>query len=220
MPTFLDLDAWPRRAQFDFFRSYDNPFFSVCVDVDVSALRRWVDAHDRSFFLTCLYGSQRAANAVAPFRYRLRGDRVLVHDRVHAGSTILCDDETFAFGYFDDHEDFDRFHRHGQAVIERVRAEKTFDPRVDADDLIHYSVLPWMTFTSFSHARNWGTDDAIPKIVFGKYTETEGRLMMPVSVEVHHALMDGLHVGRYYERFAAFCAAPASVLDEARRGCR
>ncbi len=36
---------------------------------------------------------------------------------------------------------------------------------------------------------------------------------MPVSVEVHHALMDGLHVGRYFERFAAYCDAPEQVLE-------
>jgi len=28
-----------------------------------------------------------------------------------------------------------------------------------------------------------------------------GRRLMPVSVEVHHALVDGLHVGRFHAAF-------------------
>ncbi|MCB0574850.1 MAG: hypothetical protein KDC61_09825 [Saprospiraceae bacterium] len=41
----------------------------------------------------------------------------------------------------------------------------------------------------------------MPKIVFGKYFASGDRLLMPVSVEVHHALMDGLHAGRFFGRF-------------------
>ena len=85
-------------------------------------------------------------------------------------------------------------------VLERVKSEAgPLDPQDDRDDLIHYSVIPWVAFTSFAHARRWGTDDAVPKIVFGKHREVGDRRLMPVSVEVHHALVDGLHVGRFYE---------------------
>ncbi len=37
----------------------------------------------------------------------------------------------------------------------------------------------------------------MPKIAFGKFTQEDQRMLLPISVEVHHALMDGLHVGRY-----------------------
>jgi chloramphenicol O-acetyltransferase type A len=60
--------------------------------------------------------------------------------------------------------------------------------------------LPWLSFTSFSHARNWKREDSIPKIAFGKFIKEHGRTLLPFSVEVHHALMDGLHVGRYISR--------------------
>jgi chloramphenicol O-acetyltransferase type A len=62
-------------------------------------------------------------------------------------------------------------------------------------------VIPWVAFTSFAHARRHGTEDSVPKIVFGKRHERGGRHRMPVSVEVHHALVDGLHVGRFFEGF-------------------
>jgi len=220
-PTYLDLATWPRKQHFDFFRGFDNPFFNVCVQVDVTALHEHARAERLSFFLAYTYLSTRAANAVEPFRYRLRadpsGDRVLIHDVIHAGSTILQDDDTFTFGYFRYHDDFSRFHAEASAELDRIRSRpQPLVPSQDRDDLIHYSVLPWLSFTSFAHARNWGGEDSVPKIVFGKrYRQGEGedqRLLMPLSVEVHHALMDGLHVGRYVERFEADLASPRTAL--------
>nr|HRC84111.1 CatA-like O-acetyltransferase [Thermoanaerobaculia bacterium] len=75
------------------------------------------------------------------------------------------------------------------------------EPRWDRDDLIHYSVLPWVAFTSFAHARKHNPGDSVPKIVFGRHQDRAGRRLLPVSVEVHHALVDGLHVGRFFARF-------------------
>lgn len=202
-PVRLDLEEWPRRAHFEFFRAYDNPWFNLCADVDVSALhaRCAVDGGP-SFFAASLWCSLAAANEIPELRYRIRGDGVVVFPAIHGGSTVLLPDGTFRFAYYDWDDDFDRFVYHVGRVLDRVKVESgPLDPQDHRDDLIHYSVIPWVSFTSFAHARRWGTDDAIPKIVFGKHHESGDRRLMPVSVEVHHALVDGLHVGKLYEAF-------------------
>jgi chloramphenicol O-acetyltransferase type A len=203
MPTRrLDLDRWPRRDHFHFFRSYDQPFFNLCADVAVAPLVRWCRAPGRpSFFIASLHASLRAANEVEEFHYRIRGGEVLIHEVVHGGSTILRGDETFGFAYFEFDPDLDTFARSAHQVLRSARRDGELDARDDRDDLIHYSVIPWLSFTSFSHARRRLPDDSTPKIVFGRYHGDPGTERMPVSVEVHHALMDALHVGRFYERF-------------------
>ncbi len=61
----------------------------------------------------------------------------------------------------------------------------------------------------FFHARRSTLDDSIPKIAFGRRTSLpDGSLVMPMSVEAHHALLDGLHVSRLFEQFEALLAAP------------
>ncbi len=37
---------------------------------------------------------------------------------------------------------------------------------------------------------------------------------MPLSVQVNHALMDGVHVGRYYERVQAYLDNPLDMLTD------
>jgi chloramphenicol O-acetyltransferase type A len=155
----------------------------------------------------------KAANEVEPFRYRLHGEQVLIYERIHAGTIILLPDETFTFAYFDYEEDFEVFHSQAEATIERVRAGgPRLDERASRDDLIHHSVVPWVTFTSVSHARKVGQDESVPKIAFGKFQAVGDKVMMPVSVEVHHALMDGLHVGRYLSLFEGYLSDPRAAL--------
>jgi chloramphenicol O-acetyltransferase type A len=211
---YLDTEVWSRRHLFQLFKDYDQPFFNLCAEVEITPLLDFARSQDFSSFITYHFLSLKTANEVEPFRYRLRGDRVLVHERVDAGAIVLLADETFTFVYFDFAEDFGDFHARARATIESARAEPPrLDAHADRDDLIYHSVIPWVSFTSISHARDSKRQNGIPKISFGKYRDVGGRIVMPVSVEVHHALMDGLHVGRYFERLEAYLADPRSALS-------
>lgn len=214
MPEYIDTESWSRRHLFRLFKDYDNPSFNVCADVDATRLLEFTRSRNLSFFVTYHFLSTKTANEVEPFRYRLRGERVLVHERVDAGAVLLLEDESFTFVYFDFSEEFAAFHESAKAIIESARVEAPpLDAREDRDDLIYHSVIPWVSFTSISHASDSRRRSGIPKISFGKYRDAGGRMLMPVSVEVHHALMDGLHVGRYFERLQSYFNDPSAALS-------
>ncbi|MFL6332518.1 MAG: CatA-like O-acetyltransferase [Pyrinomonadaceae bacterium] len=213
MPEYLDTEAWSRRHLFRLFKDYDEPYINVCADVDATSLLAFARERRFSFFVTYHFLSTKTANEVEPFRYRLRGERVLVHERVHAGAIVLLPDDSFTFVYFDYTEEFGAFHANARASVERARAEPPpLDARAGQDDLIYHSVIPWVSFTSISHARDSRHLSGIPKVSFGKYRDVGGRTLMPVSVEAHHALMDGLHVGRYFERLQSHFDNPRAAL--------
>ncbi len=213
MPEYFDIETWSRRHLFRLFKEYDDPFFNVCADVDVTPLRDFVRARGLSFFVAYHFLSTKTANEIEPFRYRLRGDRVLVHERLDAGAILLLPDDSFTFVYFDYEEDFAAFHARAKAIIERARVEPPpLDARAERDDLVYHSVIPWVSFTSISHARDSRRQTGIPKITFGKCRDVGSRVLMPVSVEAHHALLDGLHVGRFFERLGAYFNDPPAAL--------
>ena len=210
MPRYLDIDSWKRRSHFEFFKDFEQPFFGLCTDLDVSAVYEQTSQNQASsFFLTCLYLSIKASNDIEAFRYRRRGDAVLVHDVIHGSSTVARDDETFGFAYFDYRPDFHRFMTEASKTLALARTQTgELDPRPDQDDLIHYSVIPWVRFTGLQHARRIPGDDSVPKIVFGKHSVSEGTRRMPISVEVHHSLMDALEVGKFLERYQELLDEP------------
>ena len=202
MFTIIDTKNWARKSIFDFFREFDDPFFNLVASVDVTHLRKRCKAENSSFSTAVLYASMCAVNAVEPFRYRLLDDgSVVSYDVIHAGSTILLSDNSFRFCYFDFHPDRAAFFEDAAIRIENCRNEIKIDPRGAALDLVHYSIIPWIAFSGLKHAKRLGRLDSIPKITFGKYEPANSRLLMPVSVEVNHALLDAYHVAQYLETF-------------------
>lgn len=201
MKHTLNLATWPRRDHFNFFKQFEEPFFGVTLKVDCTMAYQKVKETSGSFFLSYLHKSLVAANEIESFRYRISREEVVVYDQVNASPTINRPDGTFGFAYLDFHTEFEDFQKNGLRVIEDVRHSSGLVPALSGENVIHYSSIPWIDFTSISHARSFAFKDSIPKISFGKMTEEHGRRWMPVSVHVHHALMDGYHVGQFCERF-------------------
>jgi chloramphenicol O-acetyltransferase type A len=218
MAKYIDVTTWARRDVFEFFRGFDKPYFNICTQLDVTRLLATL--HDRpevSVSLAYHYFALRAANEIEPFRYRLREGKVIVHDVIHGGTTVLLPNENFTLAYFDYDENFEKFIGPAERAVQEVLSgDGAFRPD-PSDDRIHFTALPWISFTSFSHARNWGREDSIPKIAFGKFFREKQRTLLPFSVEVHHALMDGLHVGRYVSRLEETLAKPEAYIGAAVR---
>ena len=212
MAEYLDLTNWARRDLFEFFRNYERPHFNICTRLDVTRLLNLLREHPGvSVSLAYLYFALRVANEIEPFRYRLKEGKVIVHDVINGGTTVLLPNESFSYAYFDYQKDFEKFFLAAGESIKRVQADGLLKPSM-REDLIYFTVLPWVSFTSFAHARTPGRGDSVPRIAFGKFAEENARTLLPISVEVHHALMDGLHVGRYLNRFEEALAEPEGFL--------
>lgn len=201
MKNKLDIEKWSRRSHFHFFRKFDEPFFGITAEVDCTEAYQSYKKLNTSFFLYYLHKSLISVNALEEFRYRIEDDEVFIYDQINASATINRPDGTFGFSYINYNPDYAQFEKEALQEIERVRKETELVPGSLSANLIHYSSIPWLRFTSISHARHFENADSVPKITFGKVFKTGDRFMMPVSVHVHHALMDGAHVGRFFEHF-------------------
>ena len=153
------------------------------------------------FSIGCLYFSIATANEIREFRFRMIGEKVVEFDTVEATQTILNEDNTFSFCYFPMRDSLEKFVRSGIESREKYQTLRTFDVEADRIDMIYYSVIPWVSFTSFKHANSGDNRQTVPRMVFGKLFQDGQRRLMPFSVEAHHALMDGYHVGRYFSLF-------------------
>ncbi len=197
----LDIDSWDRRAHFENFKEFSDPFFNITANVDVSEIVHLSKKGGISFFALSFFGVLKIVNEIESFRYRIRDGEVVIHDVIDGGCTVLNQDETFSYCYFKFMDDLQSFCIHVESVIEKNKTENSLDPRRDRDDLIHGSVLPWVSFTGFEHAKRHDIQDSIPKVVLGRYFRQDGKFQMPISVAVHHALMDGIHVGRFFQKY-------------------
>jgi chloramphenicol O-acetyltransferase type A len=194
----IEIEKWKRRETFEFFRNFENPFFNLTAPVEATNLYRFCKKNNLSFSLASLFYSIKTANEISEFRLRLIGEKLVEFDKIHVTQTILNDDETFSFCYFELKDDVFEFNEAGKKAVEKYKKLKTFDVEADRLDLIYYSVIPWVSFTSFKNATRLDYSATVPRIAFGKLFEENGKMKLPHSVEVHHSIMDGIHVGKYF----------------------
>jgi len=201
---YIDMENWPRRKHFEFFRGMGQPYFSLCAEVDLSAFYPAVKAGGHSISVAIVYAIARVANAMPAFRYRIRGDQVIEHPVVHPSTTVLTNDDLFSFCTVQYSGNFDTFAERAAEQIANVQADIVLEDEPRQDDLLFMTAIPWVSFTGFMHPIPLNPPDSVPRFAWGKFFTEGDRMKMPLSVQVHHALLDGVHVGRFYERMQAF----------------
>jgi chloramphenicol O-acetyltransferase type A len=208
----IELQTWPRQKHFYLFRAWDHPHFNMCAPVDLTACFPIVRGRNASITVAIVYLIARAANAIPEFRYRIRAGEVIEHEVVHPSTTILAQEDLFSFCTFEYAADFSVFAPRAAAQIASVQAHPVLENEPGRDDLLYMSAIPWVSFTSFTHPMHLNPPDSIPRFAWGKFFEENGRLKMPLSVQGHHALMDGIHVGRFYAEIQSYLDQPEVVL--------
>lgn len=208
----IDLSTWPRRRHMEFYSHVAYPHFNLCANVDITALHAAVKERGLSFTTALVYLLARAANGIVEFRCRIRGAQVVEHDVIHPSMTVLTAEELFSFCTMRYTDDFSTFAAHAAEAKARSQAEVILADGPGQDDLLYMTGLPWVAFTGVQHPLHLDPLDSVPRIAWGKFTPAAGRVQMPLAVQAHHGLVDGLHVGRFLERVQGLLDCPGQWL--------
>jgi chloramphenicol O-acetyltransferase type A len=199
--TFIDLETFPRRSHYEFFKSYAYPYMGITANVDVTNLYNSAKAKGGSPFLAFLWAAATAANSVPELRQRIVRDRIAQYDHCCTAHTVALPDGTFVNCRTDCRRSFDEFLTYGKQCQEEAKSRHGFvQPGSDETELIFVSSTPWITFTQVIQPTPIPADSNV-RIVFGKFFDQNGRKLLPVNIQANHALVDGLHVGKFYEKF-------------------
>lgn len=198
----IDERTWERAMHCMVFRNSIEPAFCVTFEVDVTNFLRVVKARQLSFTLAMVYAVCHCANQIEAFRYRFLDGRVVLFDRIDTAFTYL-NRETELFKVVnvpmrDTLEDY-------VALAAKTAAEqRDYFTGPLRNDVFQCAPMPWVSYTHISHTNSGKKDNATPLFDWGKYTERDGRMLMPVSVQAHHSFVDGIHIGQFAERLQTY----------------
>jgi chloramphenicol O-acetyltransferase type A len=210
----IDMKTWSRREHFELFSTYGYPHFGMCANVDLTAFYPAVRQRGYSLTVAIVYVITRASNAIPEFRYRIREGKVIEHEIVNPGFTFLAEEDVFSFCFVDYVEDFSAFAAEAAERIAFVK-EHPGVHQTAPDDVLYMTAIPWVSFTSFLHPMRLQPEDSIPRFVWGKFFKEGDLLKMPLGVQGHHALIDGIHVGKFYAEVQAYLQQPEIMLGQA-----
>lgn len=178
----------------------DYPQYNLCMNLDIGKFIQYTKEQGLPFYYAMIYIATNAANQVENFKYRIREGKVVLHDKVHPSFTDMNKNEDlFKFITCEVNSSMNDF---CELAKEKCHSQlKPFDMSgfEGRDDLLFITCIPWISFTHVSHTISLNRNDSVPRISWGKYFQQDGKTLLPFSVQVHHALVDGVHVGQYVE---------------------
>ena len=197
----IDMATYPRRDHFAHFCAMAYPYVGVTVDVDVTDLLALCREKGYSFYLMVLHAVALAADGVEEFRRRIDQGGIVEYEQCPTSHTELKPDGTYAYCTLHHHMPLGEYLQKAEAARTAARESGSIDEDDDVQSMYFISTLPWLHYTQLIQPVACG-EESNPRFTWGKYQQNaEGRVMMPLSVLVHHALADGLHIAEFYEAF-------------------
>ena len=201
--TKIDIESWERR---DLFKLYTNDLkivMNMTVDVDVTNLVAEVKRNGLRFYPTMIWIVSRLMNSRDEFKYHLTEEGELIRWDYVSPSYTDFNPETEKFNKFvtEYSPDFKTFYDRVISDCERHKNETGFLPN-QPKNVFDISCLPWTTYKSLDlHIYSDGRS-LVPIIIWGKYREENGKILMPVTAVLHHAVCDGFNISRLFEELS------------------
>lgn len=196
--TKIDMDQYPRKEHFNYFRNMSNPYVGVTANVDITALMTSVRKQHAPFFLSLLHAVSQAANRVPELRQRIKGDDIFEYDWCDTSHTVALPNG--AYGYCNLHSQmpYEAFIPYAIERQQLAIGQPSLDDGEDPTSLIFISCLPWLSYASITQPTPVPADSN-PRITWGKYFTDGAQTLIPMTLLANHALVDGQHLARFYE---------------------
>ena len=88
----IDMETFPRRAHFEYFKGLAYPYVGFTVNVDITEFLAQQKRLGLPFYFALSYCATRAANSVPEFRRRIHGDGIIEYDWCHGSHTVALPD--------------------------------------------------------------------------------------------------------------------------------
>ena len=195
----IDMERYPRKAHFDYFRSLAYPAVGVTVDVDVTPLAEWSKKNGASFYLLFIHAAALAADQVPQLRQRIRDGGIAEYQECPTSHTEAKPDGAYCYCTLRHHMPLAQYLEKAEAARRQCRENGSIQEEEDVESYYFVSTLPWLHYSALIQPFAGG-DDSNPRITWGKFEKNAaGRYIMPVTLLAHHALVDGIHIAAFYQ---------------------
>lgn len=196
----IQMEQWARKSHYEHYINNVRCSYSLTVDIDISDLLVQIKERGMKAYPTQIYMLSTIVNQFPEFRMTINEEHHLGYwDVIDPMYTILnIGKETFSAVWTKYDCCFDKFY---QAYLQDTaqNASGTLFPQDQVPpNTFNISSVPWLDFTAF----NLNVSDKnylLPIFTIGKYKKESNRTLMPLAIQCHHAVCDGLHVGKFVE---------------------
>ena len=209
----VDKETYYRKGVFRHFSEDCKCSTSITARVDVTELAEWSKKTGTKFYINFLYLLTKVLNSRDDYRmgYLWQSDELICYDQINPTQYVFHEDtETCTPVDTTYTEDYALFCRQALEDVEKAKQTREYGlDMVNHPNWFDASFIPWLSYDSLNIELPDGHLFFAPIVNWGKYREENGRLMMPVSVRLNHAIADGYLVAKVFllleKEIFAFC---------------
>lgn len=194
----VDMNTYNRKTHFEYFNKMDYPFVGFTANVDVTNLLNFCKKNHLSFYFSCVYAIINAVNKVPQLRQRIIDHNIVEYPSCIASTTEGKEDGTYVYCNYENKDNYYEFLDSAKTIRDKALSLNGLTETGDIHEMVFMSCIPWISFTDFVQPLS-KENSSIPHITWGKYFNSEGKVLMPVSSLCHHGLVDGIHLGKFYQ---------------------
>lgn len=198
----VDMEIWPRREHYKYYTEILKIEYNVTADVQVDNLLEFCHRTGHKFYPAFICLVTKTVNSLENFLMfkNPSGELCLWDYRVPSYTIFHDDDKTFSDCLSEYSEDFERLYQSVVDDMNRFKHTKGIKVRPNQPaNFFCISCAPWTRFTGFSSRVTNGEPQFFPIITGGKYEQSNGKTLMPVSLMIAHAVCDGYHTGLFFQ---------------------
>ena len=198
----IDMDRYYRKDVFRHFSEDCKCSTSMTARVDATNLVKYSRKTDTKFYINFLYILSKALNSREDYRmgYLWQTGQLVCYDSINPTQYVFHDDtETCTPVYTVYNPDYHIFYQAAADDIARAKESREYGlDMINHTNWFDASYISWLSYDSMNIELPDGHLFFAPIVNWGKYREEEGRLMMPVTVRLNHAIADGFMVAKVF----------------------
>ncbi len=198
----IDKEKYYRKGVFRHFSEDCKCSTSMTARIDVTDLVSCSRETETKFYINFLYILSKVLNSRDDYRmgYLWETGELICYDVINPTQYVFHEDtETCSPVYTEYNEDYSSFYKGALHDIEE--AKDTREYMLDTaghPNWFDASYISWLSYDSMNIELPDGYLFFAPIVNWGKYREENGRLMMPVTVRLNHAIADGYLVAKVF----------------------
>lgn len=190
------MKKWDRKEYFEHYYSDVPCTYSMTVKLDITKIIE----KKMKLYPTMLYNLTTIVNRHREFRtaFNNKGELGIYNEMIPSYTIFHKDTETFSNIWTNYSPILEDFCKDYENDLQKFSNKKGFigKPSLPQNNFT-VSMIPWTSFESFNLNLNNGHDYLKPIFTMGKYYEDNEKIILPLAIQVHHAVCDGFHVCRF-----------------------
>ncbi|URZ07052.1 CatA-like O-acetyltransferase [Clostridium felsineum] len=216
--NIIDMDNWDRKECFNHFFNYAKSTYSITVNVDITELCNYIRENKLRFYPTFTWIVSKAINNYQEFKMAFdKEGRLGFFDEIGPSYSVLNDKtKVMSDLYTTFSNNFLRFYVNMTNHLDKYKKNTDFITELQENFFI-VSCLPWLNYTSFNVNNEGSSPFLFPMVTWGKFFDKDNRVLIPLTIQVHHAVADGYHCSLFFSDVNRMVSNPKQYLRTSKK---